>query len=88
MVLMGKSIISMAIFNSYFDITRGYPLGMKVPSAGRLRFQACERLLDCLTVRFPFVEFIDSGFPGWKKMGIPPNTHFDRANDCKTNHRL
>jgi len=24
MLLMGKSTISMAIFNSYFDITRGY----------------------------------------------------------------
>ena len=24
---MGKSTISMAIFNSYFDITRGYLLG-------------------------------------------------------------
>jgi hypothetical protein len=23
---MGKSTISMAIFNSYFDITRGYPI--------------------------------------------------------------
>jgi hypothetical protein len=24
MLLMGKSTISMAVFNSYFDITRGY----------------------------------------------------------------
>jgi hypothetical protein len=28
MLLMGKSTISMAIFNSYFDITRGFPAKM------------------------------------------------------------
>ena len=31
MLLMGKSTISMAIFNSYFDITRGYVITTMVP---------------------------------------------------------
>ena len=35
--LMGKSTISMAIFNSYFDITRGYPLLISISSTPRVR---------------------------------------------------
>ena len=33
---MGKSAISMAIFNSYFDITRGYPSKIDLETMNKL----------------------------------------------------
>ena len=47
---MGKLTISMAIFNSYFDITRGYDLGNRAIFWSHLRFKAWSefrRLLGC-----------------------------------------
>ena len=40
MLLVGKSTISMAMFNSYFDITRGYPSTRRFVQAPRLIFDA------------------------------------------------
>jgi len=38
---MGKSTISMVIFNSYFDITGGYPYEIPSPSAHRIACTSC-----------------------------------------------
>ena len=58
MLLMGKSTISMVMFNSYFDITRGYPPTRKNTMA------QLERQIGEDFFRFPWHDFFFSAIDG------------------------
>ena len=83
---MGKSTISMAIFNSYFDITRGYVT--KKPTNGSPKNPQCFALLDsmdgivslCLAAlaapRHGWTWGFPGGFPMGSSMGKSLETHW------------
>ena len=66
--LMGKSTISMTIFNSYFDITRGYMIFIEVIF-----------LLESRHIRTFSGQYVVGFFPSSAVMSSPFSTHFATA---------
>ena len=58
---MGKSTISMAIFNSYFDITRGYISSIRgipgIPGIPRGRMESSPADTGPLRIQSPFYPY-------------------------------